>query len=203
MPDHLSRRPLGDLLADLAAKSPTPGGGAAASAVAALAAALGSMVLAYSVGRKALAEHDAGNRAAAGRLGAARERLLDLAEEDARAYALLAELNRLTPDDPRRRAERPAAVQAAIDAPMQVLEEAARLLADFEALAGTTNRYLRSDLAIAGVLAEAAVASAAWNVRINLPELADDPRRARIEASVASVVASAASARDRIGAACR
>jgi formiminotetrahydrofolate cyclodeaminase len=47
------------LLAQIAAKSPTPGGGAVACATGALAAALAGMVVSYSLGKKSLAAHQA------------------------------------------------------------------------------------------------------------------------------------------------
>jgi len=45
------------------------------------------------------------------------------------------------------------------------------LLRHFERLASITNKHLRSDLAIAAVLADAVVRAGRWNVAINLPML--------------------------------
>jgi formiminotetrahydrofolate cyclodeaminase len=42
-----------------------------------------------------------------------------------------------------------------------------------ERLVGASNTWLRSDLAIAAILAGAAVRAARWNVSINLPTLID------------------------------
>ena len=60
----LDRLSVDELLAEIGAKSPTPGGGAVACVTAALAAALGRMVVNYSVGKPSLAEHDALHQAA-------------------------------------------------------------------------------------------------------------------------------------------
>ncbi|HYA54332.1 MAG TPA: cyclodeaminase/cyclohydrolase family protein, partial [Thermoplasmata archaeon] len=67
----------------LAARTPTPGGGSAAGVVAALAAALGEMVLAYSIDPAKPAEELVSVSAA---LSAGRRRALELADEDARSY---------------------------------------------------------------------------------------------------------------------
>ncbi len=55
--DYL-RLPLHDFLADVAARTPTPGGGSVAAAVGALGAALARMALAYTEGRPAGAGDD-------------------------------------------------------------------------------------------------------------------------------------------------
>ncbi len=55
--DYLSL-PLQTFLADLAAKSPTPGGGSVAALAGAVAACQARMVLEYSVGRAKGAEHE-------------------------------------------------------------------------------------------------------------------------------------------------
>ena len=60
---------LADYLGALAAKSPTPGGGAVASTTGATAAALAGMVVAYSLGKKNLAPHQPLLEDAAHRLG--------------------------------------------------------------------------------------------------------------------------------------
>lgn len=159
---------MADFLKALASKSPTPGGGAAASAVGALAAALGQMVVAYSVGKKALAAHEPTLQDAVRRLENARALLLRLADEDAQAYGLVNELMKLPPGDPRRIAEEPAAQLASAQIPMATAAACVDLLRLFGALAGITNRHLRSDLGIAAVLADACVRASRWNVMINL-----------------------------------
>jgi len=165
---------LDSFLDAVASRRPTPGGGAVAAATGALASALGSMVVAYSIGRDDLAEHRADLDRASDRLARARTLLLALGDEDARAYAWLSELLALPKDNPRRRGEFSAALVAAIDVPGAVVAAAGDLLRLLDSLGPISNRHLRSDLAVCAVLLEATGRAAAWNVRINLP-LVDDP----------------------------
>lgn len=190
----LTGPPFGTLLDDIAAKQPTPGGGAVAATVAAIGAALGSMVVAYSQGRKSLAPHADRLAAAANALLAHRERAIDLASADAAAYGALNRLWRLPEDDPDRVAGMPAAVQAAIDAPMAAASLGLETLGVLERLVGHSNRHLGSDLAIAAILAEAAVRSALWNVRINLPMLDDESARSEANGFIDASLKRAAAA---------
>ncbi|HEX8877274.1 MAG TPA: cyclodeaminase/cyclohydrolase family protein [Phycisphaerales bacterium] len=162
---------LGEFLTAVGAKSPAPGGGAVASAVGALSAALAQMVVNYSIGKKNLLEQQGELQAAIEALEKARAHLLELAQQDAAAYAVLNELQRLPPEDARRTREIGAAVERAVEVPWTVLLRSIELLKDFERLAPMTNKFLRSDLGIAAVLAEATARSAAWNVRINAGDL--------------------------------
>ena len=182
-------------LTGLAAKSPTPGGGAVAAITAALADALGSMVVRYSIGKRALVEHEALHQQSLTELEKLRVRALDHARADAEAYSRLNDLMRLPAEDPRRTAEWPAAVSAAIDAPMLVLIDAMRLLSLLTDLAGKISAMLASDLAIAAVLGDASARAAAWNVRVNLPFVDDPAARDSIEQRLGNSLAIAASAR--------
>ncbi len=165
-----------NFLAQTAAKQPTPGGGAVAGLTGALAAALAQMVVSYSLNKKNLAQHQPLLEDAAKRLERARAMLLELADEDAAAYGLVNELTKLPETDPRR-VQLPAAMRASVDVPLSVAACATDLLRLMCELAGKSNAYLRSDLAIAAVLAEATARSAAWNVNINVPQLADARER--------------------------
>ena len=168
---------LADFLDAVAAKQPTPGGGAVASVVAALSAALGGMVVNYSVGKKSLAAHDSLHQEALRSLQELSARALRLAEEDAAAYGLLNALWKLDRNDPQRTAGFGAAVEQAIAAPHAVLHACMETLRLLQRLCGVTSPSLASDLAMAAILAEAGARSAAWNVRINLPLLDDESVR--------------------------
>ena len=202
MTTPLTSRTLGGFLDQLAAKTPTPGGGAVASAVGALGAALGDMVLAYSVGKKALAEHEPVLREASERLGRARLVLLELAAEDEAAYGLVNELSRLPAGDARR-SELPAASVAAAQVPLSCMAACVGVLGVLEPLPGITNQYLRSDLAIAAILAEAAARAGAWNVRVNLPGIEDVSVRGSVETECDTLLARASEIASRVENACR
>ena len=146
----------------------------------ATAAALAHMVVAYSIGKKNLAEHEGVLLQASASLGRAQKLMLQLAEEDAAAYALVNELQKLPETDARRVAEFPAAAAAAVAVPRAALALCIDMLRLKESLCGKSNRFLRSDLAIAAVLGEAAARSAWWNVSINLSLLTDEAERGRI-----------------------
>ncbi len=194
---------VGGLLRELSDKTPTPGGGAIAPVVGALGAALAGMVLSYSIGKKSLAEHEPMLIGAGERLGRARTLLLLLAQEDAEAYARLNELMKLAKDDARRIKEMPDAVEGAIGAPRASLAACTDLLRLLETLVGTTNRYLKSDLAIAAALADAGARAAAWNVEINLPLIEDESRRDSLQGELGTALADAKARCASIESACR
>ena len=182
------QRPIEAWLDDLASPSPTPGGGAAAALAASTAASLARMVLAYSIDKPKLAAHRGANVAAAAMLDAARARALQLADEDAEAYAVLNAVFKRPKDDPGRADAMAEAAAGAIAPPTELLVLCARLLDQLEALTQTTSRMLASDLGVAAALAEAGARGAGWNIRANLPLLAaeQDPggRAAEAEATI-------------------
>ena len=181
-----------NLLAAIAAKTPTPGGGAVAAITSALAAALGQMVVNYSCSKPSLADHTELHEEALRTLAELQGSALRLADADAEAFAHLSDLWGLPADDARRQAEWNDAVAAAIDAPRQVMGASMATLRLTERLSGKTIRNLRSDLAITALLAEAGARAAACNVRINIPLLNDKAQAAELEAQVVGILQQAA-----------
>ncbi len=202
MSDALTDRRLGDLLEQLAARTPTPGGGAVASVAAAIGAALGGMVLAYSIGKKSLAPHGARLEDAARRLARTRGVLLQLAAEDEAAYGLVNELSRLPGEDPRREALADATL-AATQVPLSCLATCLNVLGLLDELPAITTQSMRSDLAIAAVMAEAGARAAAWNVYVNLPGLADERTRQDLAEQCDSLLENAVATARRVERACR
>ena len=173
----IDRLTVSELLASVGARTPTPGGGAVAAVTAALAAALGRMVLVFSSPPGGQGPHEE----SLAKLEQLQAEAVGLADEDAEAFTRLSQLWKLPADDPQRRGEWEQAVEAAIEAPRRVMLNALATLALLAVVAGATNRHVRSDLAMSAILAETATRSAAWNVRINLPLLGDASHAARLE----------------------
>jgi formiminotetrahydrofolate cyclodeaminase len=190
-----------DLLGRIASKTPTPGGGAVAAATGALATSLAQMVVSYSLGKKSLASHQAELERADQSLRIARHLFLELGEEDAQAYGLVNELSRL-PEGDRRRSELRGAVAASIQVPQAVIAACDDLLRLCEKLAPITNSQLRSDLAIAAVLAEAAARASRWNVAVNAAMLSDGDAKRRALADADRALADAAARRTVVERAC-
>lgn len=170
---------LGGFMEVLASDAPTPGGGSAAAVAAGLAASLTVMVARLSMGRPRYEAHAALHEEAARAGDVARRRFLELADEDAEAYAALAaalKLARESPDEQtaRTRAIRSAARAAAL-VPLAMVRECHRLVDITERLLGRSNANAASDLDVAAVLVEAAARSAAANVVVNIDAVHDVP----------------------------
>ncbi len=168
-PLQLADATLKQLIDELGARTPAPGGGAAASVTAAVGSALGAMVINWSLTRKSLQEHRESNQRHLDALQAGASRSLQLADEDARAYESLNTIMKLPEDDATRLAEWDTAVEAAMAPPVETLRLCAEMAANLAGLASTTNPMLKSDLAAAAVLVEAGGRTAAWNIHANLP----------------------------------
>ena len=185
---HLSVKEFADRLAS---KAPVPGGGAVAAVTAAHSAALGCMVLAYTLGKLNFAAHESENKKKLEFLQRAQNQALALADQDAAAYATLSALWKLPNTDARRVAQEPAAVRAATAAPMAIVLLAGVILESLQNMHKTSNPNLISDLAIAAKLADTAADAAAWNVRVNVPQLETEAERAaaltQLDRALASV----------------
>lgn len=201
--EDLTSQTLPEALASIASKTPSPGGGAAASIAAGVSAALGEMVVNFTRGKKKYAEHGDLHDAALAEFSEARTTALDLARADAEAYERLNALQKLDENNPARAEAWPGAVAEAIDVPRRTLDLAMRLLRRCDELTGRSNQWLRSDLAIAAAVGEAAAAAAAWNVRINMPLLESDADRDRFRREIEEALSEAGRLRRRIEDACR
>jgi methenyltetrahydrofolate cyclohydrolase len=182
----------------LASAQPVPGGGSAAAIAAALAAALGSMVVRLSLERPAFAAHAALHREALAASDEARTRFLAFADEDAVAYAGYRAARSLPRGGEVEAATRDAAIRAAAraaaDVPLGVVGACRRQLGFVERLAGRTNPHAASDLECAALLLEAAARAAAANVLVNLAAVGDEAYASHARALVAEhLVAVAAS----------
>ena len=185
-PDFLDRR-LGDLLEDIAARTPAPAGGSVAAIVVAMAAALATMAARFS------SEHWEGAGGAVAQAEALRARVSPLAQEDARAYEKALEALRLPREgDPEaRNAALGEALALAAAVPLEiaaVASDVALLAAD---IAENGNPNLRGDAAAAAALAGAGARVAANLVAINLGAVESDERVARARALAAAASAAA------------
>ncbi len=183
---------LREYLTALASGEPEPGGGSAAACVSAIAAALGSMVCHFTVGRSAFVAQDAEMRALLRRFDEIREAAASLVDEDAAAYRSYSAARALPRSTDAERLARESAIQAALgDAarvPLRIAVLAADILALCEPLAERGNPRLVSDVGVAALCAEAGLRSALINVRVNLPTLKDDQLRAECDSVISRLM---------------
>ncbi|HNQ21905.1 MAG TPA: cyclodeaminase/cyclohydrolase family protein [Phycisphaerae bacterium] len=196
--DDLTKLPIDEFLDRLAARTPTPGGGAVAAVTAALACDLARMVAAYSLGSKTPATQRAQIEQIALRLQRADALLRPLATADACAYEHMTATARCAKADAAAQPAYQQAVMAAISVPLEVAAVAAGALDAMNELKDVGNVHLLSDLAAAAMLAEAAARVARCCVDINLPQLADDHDRERLRADVDRTIAHAAAHREAV-----
>ncbi len=156
----------------LASRASIPGGGAAAAVTVSQGAALLSMVLHLTVGRKRYAEHEATLRPILARTDELRDRALQLADQDAAAFAAVSTCYGMSKKTPEEKAARQAALDqallAAAGVPMHVLQDIVQLLEDAKTIGTVGNRNVLTDVMVAAHLLQAAAMSCEINILINL-----------------------------------
>ncbi|HEY7463868.1 MAG TPA: cyclodeaminase/cyclohydrolase family protein [Candidatus Limnocylindria bacterium] len=197
----LNELSLRELTHRLATREPIPGGGSAAALAGAMGASLVSMVAELTIGRPDAADHHEELTRLRDAAVEARDRLLDLADEDSRAYAAVVEARRLPRETDEQRQARSQqlarAMVAAADAPLRAAQVAAEVVELARAIAPIGNPNAASDAGVAALLARAAVRGAILNVQINLPYLAaDEPLRASAPAELERLARLAAAAEE-------
>jgi formiminotetrahydrofolate cyclodeaminase len=186
----------------LASKDPVPGGGSASAVAASLAGSLVAMVASLSEGRPKYADH-AGLYEVA--LPAARrlaKELLDIADEDAAAYAACAFALKLPreafADKEHRDQQVKATALVAAQVPLRCVERCREVLILAEALSGRSNVNASSDLRVAALLAEAAGHGAAENVLVNIPLIGENDWTRAAEAHVKELLQEIGDLKDKV-----
>ncbi|HIC90092.1 MAG TPA: methenyltetrahydrofolate cyclohydrolase [Anaerolineae bacterium] len=172
-----STQTLTEFLDEVASPTPTPGGGSASAVAGALGSALAEMVAGLTVGKDKYAAVEAEMKATATQAAALRERLLELATQDARAYTAVIDALRLPRQTDEEKATRTQAVQLALqkaaEIPLDTLRACRDTLLLCQQVVEQGNRNAVTDAGVGAFLAAAAAQGAALNVRVNLGSIRD------------------------------
>jgi formiminotetrahydrofolate cyclodeaminase len=184
----LTRIPIQEFLDKLAEDSPAPGGGSVAALAAALASSLCAMVARLTLGRDryrdAWSDMERVRDSADKRL----RRFVELIDLDTEAYNRVIAAFRMPKETDDQVAARKEAIEAASKEAAQVPLETLRNVHKLVPLVGEVlskgNPNCITDAGVAAQLTRAAALGAAYNVRINLSGIKDEPFSARLEKEV-------------------
>ena len=162
---------------EVSSTSPAPGGGSVAALAGSLAAALAAMVANLSAA-KASSEARAELSALADRAQALKRALLDLVDEDTRAFNKVLDAIRAPKATPDEQQARSMLLEEAYKSAAEVPLQTARLSFEALELAGQAAekgmKDASSDAGVAALMARAAVEGAVLNVLINLRSINDE-----------------------------
>ena len=176
----------------LADKTPVPGGGGAAALAGALAAALGSMVCRYTLGKPKYAAVEVDIERILAAADGLRLELLSCVEADAVAFEPLSRAYALPKDAPDRQSVMDRCLTAAAEVPLRVMRLAAQGIALQYELAQKGSVLIVSDAGAGAALFRAALYAADLNVRVNTKSLSDRAAAAALDAQAEEYLRSAA-----------
>lgn len=181
----LSEMRIPDYLAQAASNAPAPGGGSVAALVAALGSSLGQMVLSLSYGKKSYESLDdqikAKLEAHEKTLIALRERFIELIDLDTEAFLSYMACMRMPKETDEEKAVRKEKMDEcaiySMEVPLETAETCVKMIECLPDIAEYGNKNAVTDAGVASLLARAACEAAIFNVRINLPTIADNAIR--------------------------
>lgn len=174
----LTQMSVDEYVRKLASGEPTPGGGSAAALAGALATASAEMVANFTVGKEKYADVEEDVRVVLVRLQQWREKLLQLTDADAEAYAKVGEAYGMPKQTDEQKALRDEAVEEALktaaQVPLEVTESCAAVIEGLQELAEKGNPNLLSDVGVCAELGIAALRCGRLNVQVNLAYIEDE-----------------------------
>jgi len=187
-----------DFVDELAAATPTPGGGSAAAYSGAMAAGLVSMVARLTIGKKGYEDQETKMAHILEESETLRAELRAAVDRDSEAFDQVMAAYKLPKSDPdRQRAIQDATLGATL-VPMEVAEKSLRVMGLAMEAARSGNLNAISDAGSAVNLAFSSLNSAAYNVRINLSGLDDKKRAVRMKQAIEEIEKQAWKSQDTI-----
>lgn len=167
-----------DFAEELASKKPVPGGGGAAAMVAALGAALNTMVANFSYGKKKFIDIKDKHEELIKRGEILRVKLIDLVNKDAEVFEPLSRAYVMPSNTDEEKALKNKTLQkcltAACSAPMETLEFSYDAILLHEEILDISSKNIISDVGVGVQFLKAALNSAYLNVLINLNSMDDE-----------------------------
>jgi formiminotetrahydrofolate cyclodeaminase len=167
-----------DFAKELASKKPVPGGGGAAAMVAALGAALNTMVANFSYGKKKFIDMKHKHEELIKRGEILRDKLIDLVDKDAEFFEPLSRAYVMPSDTEEEKRIKKETLQkclmAACSAPMETLRFSYDAILLHEEIADISSKNIISDVGVGVQFLKAALYSAYLNVLINLNSIDDE-----------------------------
>jgi methenyltetrahydrofolate cyclohydrolase len=188
----LTEKSVSDLLAAFRSSEPTPGGGSAAALAGAVGASLLAMVANLPKPQASSDEDLAMLQRAGARCTDLALQLERLVDKDTEAYDLVVGAYRMPKATDEEKAARSAgiqtALQAATEAPLEIMRRCAEALGFAEAVGRLGNANASSDVKVAAGLLGAGLAGAHENVEINLGSVKDAAYAQRVRQASAALV---------------
>ena len=173
---------LTDFTEKLSSKDAVPGGGGASALVGAMGAALASMVGNLTIGKPKYAAVEEDVKALMHRAKKAEKKLLELVEDDAKAFEPLSKAYGIPKTDPSRDEIMENALAVASAPPMEMMRISAEVVDILSELIGKGSVLAVSDVGVGAALAAAAMKGASLNVFINTGLMKNRETAARLNA---------------------
>lgn len=182
---------------ELASESPAPGGGSVAGLSGSLACALTSMVMNLTIDNKSSEGYSEELieklKEVRSTCDEARVRFLDLVDEDTLHFNQFMDALKMPKNTDEEKAERKVKLDKAkeliLKTPETMALEAAKLYDAIELAEEHGNQNAVSDAGVAALMLDSAIKAALLNVKINLPMVKDEKRKAEVEKEVSDLIA--------------
>ncbi|KGG80494.1 methenyltetrahydrofolate cyclohydrolase [Caloranaerobacter azorensis H53214] len=169
---------LKEFLEKTASKSPVPGGGSVAALSASLSASLIEMVGNLTIGKKGYEDVEDEMKEIVSICSKYREKFVNDIDRDSDAFNKVMAAFKLPKDTEEEKAARKEAIQESFKTaalvPLEVAEDAFKLLEFAAKVVEKGNKNAVTDGAVAAMIARTAVLSALYNVKINLGSIKDE-----------------------------
>ncbi|MEA2054836.1 MAG: cyclodeaminase/cyclohydrolase family protein [Candidatus Thermoplasmatota archaeon] len=172
---------INEFIQNLASGAPTPGGGSAAALGGAIASALSEMVCNLTIGKEKYAAVEKQIGEEKEKLISCRKRLLEIVDEDAKAFDEVMKAFKMPKDEDARKDAIQEAYKLAASVPMETAERCMEILEHAEVIAKMGNKNSITDAGTSALLAHASLKSALFNVKINLSGIKNEAFRKEME----------------------
>ncbi len=186
------REKLRDYAEAVASPAPAPGGGSVAAVCAALSAALARMVARIALDKEEYRSSWKDLTRLCKRSEALQRHLLELAEDDSKAYAAVVGAFAMRKDTPAQRSKRREKIQSALkkatEVPLETMEKCLEVLELSKLAMERGSREAFTDAGSAALIAHASLKAAALNVKVNIKSIDDSSFARRAETKMVSLL---------------